>query len=630
MKYANHYLAATLLLTVGALVACGEEIDSNLLVIEFNDSALEQCIREKMGIMEGGILRQDAQTLSSLECTDLGIQDISGLEHFTNLLDLALFENQIVDLSPLSTLTSLIGLQLGSNQINSVSALANLQSLRRLGLFGNNLVSIAPLENLAELEWLTINANKILSVAILTKLPNLKWVALENNPLSETRTLNTLRNQGAEVYDGTEVPTSKSSTTTWESSSPAIASAVNRSLSIKLKKENEVQFQCVLDGQIRKAHHDFGGNIWLVDGRFEYHLNNSKRIIGEGNPESWSICSDSYEAECHLSLGVKYPHSRDLLPGTEANAQPICTVALVQAPKNNLFSAPNSYPTPYKDTELMQYVFAAPNQLDGGTCLFMANTGAMEILMNQHRPKEEWTYEGSSDLSERFLINSSNYVPNDVLDYTITDAIYTYNYHQGSLLNSYYPFTVGDSGDGLSCQVNWDDALPADWKDNLVETPPADRTVLFIDPNLTSQSIWNVGLIGDDVIERIKYELRSKNAPVIVIYNHYLYWHASIVVGYDDRATIGECPMVKESIAYFKQEGRTAAAEKMEEHMENEGGCLSKGIFYVRDSIYDGGAEEIIYNYGGMYSTKYSKRIVERTYDWVKYLGNHSYTIHRK
>ena len=56
-----------------------------------------------------------------------------------------------------------------------------------------------------------------------------------------------------------------------------------------------------------------------------------------------------------------------------------------------------------------------------------------------------------------------------------------------------------------------------------------------------------------------------------------------------------------------------------------------EGVLYVRDSIYDGGAEEPSYSYGDQYNftDKYSKRIVELSYDWVVYLGNHAYSMQR-
>ena len=47
---------------------------------------------------------------------------------------------------------------------------------------------------------------------------------------------------------------------------------------------------------------------------------------------------------------------------------------------------------------------------------------------------------------------------------------------------------------------------------------------------------------------------------------------------------------------------------------------------------FDGGAEEETYVYSTSlsYSDKYSRRIIKRSYDWVKYLANHAYTVHRR
>ena len=44
---------------------------------------------------------------------------------------------------------------------------------------------------------------------------------------------------------------------------------------------------------------------------------------------------------------------------------------------------------------------------------------------------------------------------------------------------------------------------------------------------------WTV--VADELDGRAgKHELDTKHAPVILIYNHYLYWHANVIVGYDD------------------------------------------------------------------------------------------------
>jgi len=77
---------------------------------------------------------------------------------------------------------------------------------------------------------------------------------------------------------------------------------------------------------------------------------------------------------------------------------------------------------------------------------------------------------------------------------------------------------------------------------------------------------------------------------------------------------------------------RVSFPRKIDNHKQEVGECTDMGIFYVRDSIYDGTSEEPTYHYGGSYhySDRYSQRIIERTYDWVRHLGNHVYTVHRR
>jgi hypothetical protein len=341
-----------------------------------------------------------------------------------------------------------------------------------------------------------------------------------------------------------------------------------------------------------------------------------------------------------------------MVPGLGERAlEPVFTVSLALREPMLLFDPPVDQTPDYGTYHagLDPYVLASPNQLDAGSCLFMANTGAMEILVNQHTPIEDIAYEGDTDFSERFLMNASDHVPSNVIDYYILDTIYSYNALGGSLLNRDYRFAAGyvkDTARGLvaarsddpdayfSCSYSWIDELPDGWEDMLVETPEAERTVIFVDPDLNSNSIWNVGLMNEDIVERIKYELRTKRAPVIVVYNHYLYWHANIVVGYDDARSIGECPMVRTSLQYFEEQGATGYVRLIEDHMEQEGGCYDEGVFFVRDSIYepDDPEEQITYDYSEVYnfSEPYSTRVITLSYDWVRYLSNHTYTLHRR
>ena len=183
----------------------------------------------------------------------------------------------------------------------------------------------------------------------------------------------------------------------------------------------------------------------------------------------------------------------------------------------------------------------------------------------------------------------------------------------------------------FSAYYSWLDLRPEGWEEMMVETPRAARTVILVDPDRDQNSYWAVALGDDEVVEQIKYELRTKRAPVMVVYNHYLYWHADIIVGYDDTRETNGCPMVEASLDYFDQQGATSYVNQIESHIDELGGCTNQGIFYVRDSIYDGTDDEPMYEYSEEhgYMQPYSRRIIERSYNWVKFLGNHAYSIHR-
>ena len=92
--------------------------------------------------------------------------------------------------------------------------------------------------------------------------------------------------------------------------------------------------------------------------------------------------------------------------------------------------------------------------------------------------------------------------------------------------------------------------------------------------------------------------------------------------------------MVEDSIDYYKEQGASSYATVIENRMGEQGGCSDHGVFYVRDSIYEGGSDEAMYDYStpdvSIEEEKYSKRIVKLSYNWVKYLANHTYSYHRK
>jgi hypothetical protein len=337
-----------------------------------------------------------------------------------------------------------------------------------------------------------------------------------------------------------------------------------------------------------------------------------------------------------LNIGIKTGSRVPLKGEIPARSDPVFTATLtLRSPSISTLSSasPQDFDTAFgtANEEMLPFVLASPNQYDAGSCLFMATTGAAEILMNQRTSLDDIQYLGDTDLSERYLINANDYVPSFAIHWFLTDLIYVYNYLGGSMLDRTYPMAADTDGTYIRVAYSWTNDLPEDWEAQLVETPGFERTTIFIDPVKDANSKWNVALMDDTTVEKIKYELRTKNAPVIIVYNHYLYWHSDIIVGYDDSVETDGCPMVTSSMSHFAQEGFDEYVTKIEDHMEQLGGCTDMGVFYVRDSIYEGEDEESMYNYGGPYpfTAKYSKRIIERSYNWVKFLSNHAYTIHR-
>lgn len=617
--------------------------------VVFGDEALEACVRGYHGLEQQPIVPADVAGLTSLECADAGIDDLTGLEHFVGLEHLTLWENHVADLAPLAGLTSLQTLQLGNNEISDLSPLEGMTTLEALGLADNRIEDLAPLSGLTTLSWLNLDHNLVADVDALEDLDELTWLTLEGNEVSGSE-LDAIGTGDADVYFARRGGDGGGSF----HRAPGATGERGRNgrpvLNFTTDPSGVVTFDVLVGDRSYEARREYRGEVLFDGSRFTLRLAGLEHAIGEVVGREVFLCSGAFAHRCDFAFGSRLPGPGDRRPGTADRApEPVFTVSLSLRPLTPFIDPPENDEPAYGEYHgLMDpFVLASPNQFDAGSCLFMSNTGAMEILLNQRAPVDGIGYDGDTDLSERFLMNASNHVYDDDVPYSITDVVNTYNAFGGALLNRDYPFTAGyvrdtarglvpagpnDDGAYFSCQYNWIDELPDDWQDTLTVTPEVGRTLLFVDPNLDENSVWNVGLMNEDVVERIKFEVRTKHAPVIVVYNHYLYWHADIVVGYDDARPSGGCPMVEDSLEYFEQQGATTSVSRIEQHMQDEGGCDDSGVFYVRDSIYAGTSEELWYDYSDVYEfrERYSQRIIVREYDWVRYLANHAYSVHRR
>ncbi len=660
--FERRWIVLSLLATCLAVVSCQRPDDEDEESLDFVDEALEECVRDALDQDEGDLEDDDLAELEHLECQARGIADLHGMQRLTGLETLSLWENEIVDPSPLAELGDLRELQLGHNRIEELDALAGLTDLERLGLSINQIRNLEAITGLAELRWLNLDRNQLKGGDMdeLCELEALTWVTLDHNYIDDDDDYDCLTDAGVEVYADYQVdPDDRSAAGSgWAALSGAATASdtpVQRAapgrLDIRTRADSEVELVLQTATGVLPVIHEFPGRIVRDGDDLVYDFAGHRATVGRVIEGGFQLCQGDHAGTCQLAVGRKGPGSAASADHLHGDGAVVATAALrllgdprPQSDWKLVDDDEEEYGV--VNEELLPYVLASPNQYDAGSCLFMATTGSMEILLNQGEDEDDIEYWGDTDLSERFLMNASDYVGNDVVDWVLSDLIYAYEDLGGSMLDRDYPFQAGYIKDGVygvteasptepgayfSCYFSWINHLPDDWEEMLVDTPPAERTVVFIDPDKDGNSQWAVALGDEEVIEQIKYELRTKNAPVMVVYNHFLYWHADIIVGYDDTVEYG-CPMVNQSIQYFNNNGAAAYSNQIEAHMEEEGGCRDKGIFYVRDSIYDGGDEEPMYEYSEQYGfeDRYSQRIIQRSYDWVKYLGNHAYTVHRK
>lgn len=135
-------------LSAEALQFKQQKIDRKIKVIEslksinIQDKNLLKCIREHAERMSeihpnssGGI--DTVQDLRFLDCANLDIKDLEGIQQMTSLQRLLLQNNQITDLSPLGQLDHITHLDLNNNQVKYISKLINLNNLISLHLRNN-------------------------------------------------------------------------------------------------------------------------------------------------------------------------------------------------------------------------------------------------------------------------------------------------------------------------------------------------------------------------------------------------------------------------------------------------------------------------------------------------------------
>ena len=129
--------------------------------------------------------------ITELDARGLRIQNLSGLEHATDLEYLDLGGNAVTDLALLGGLESLQLLYLDGNEVADIAALAELP-LAILSLSDTKVDDFSPLSNMDSLYWLALDGNAIRD---LPPLPASLWyLYLTNNAISDIGVLADLPN----------------------------------------------------------------------------------------------------------------------------------------------------------------------------------------------------------------------------------------------------------------------------------------------------------------------------------------------------------------------------------------------------------------------------------------------------
>ena len=171
--------------TIAAVLMLGLTFNLFAQVVDVPDPALNRLIRETLDIRANRpITRDDMLSLKHLDAGgNIGITNLTGLEHATNIIGLGLYHNPISDISAMSNMTLLQGFNLWGCQVADIGPLENLHNLQSFVLGNNRIIDLRPLSGLIQLQGIELESNRIVDVRPLATLINLTRLELDHNQI---------------------------------------------------------------------------------------------------------------------------------------------------------------------------------------------------------------------------------------------------------------------------------------------------------------------------------------------------------------------------------------------------------------------------------------------------------------
>ncbi len=169
------------------------------------DENLRAALRDKLNQPYGDLYVTDLQSITSMDVSDRGISDITGLEFCTNLGRIDLSNNSIMSLAPLALMhhpltgTSLREVNLANNLISDITPLRELTQIEILNLSGNRIDDLSAFYRDGgshRVRVLNLSGNEISDVSQLGSLSEISILILADNLIADISPLAEIRGLG--------------------------------------------------------------------------------------------------------------------------------------------------------------------------------------------------------------------------------------------------------------------------------------------------------------------------------------------------------------------------------------------------------------------------------------------------
>ncbi len=221
---------------VSEVASAGYTITVERKKVEFKDPAIENAVRNTLGLGYGDLYNEDVEQIRELSIVGYNVLqpgesalfdadsytfqsggweqsslgnvetledlrhmpflrrlhiafqedlDISGVASAQRLEELSLIHVGLQNVTPISGLTNLKKLCVGWNEISDISGLSGLTSLTSLGVWNNRISDISAVQNMKGLAYLDFSANRVSDISAVSSLENLSNLWMYQNQVSD-------------------------------------------------------------------------------------------------------------------------------------------------------------------------------------------------------------------------------------------------------------------------------------------------------------------------------------------------------------------------------------------------------------------------------------------------------------